>query len=111
MPKSAQNVTSRMERYQSEITSSGEARKSTSSGDDRKSVATGTLADLRKRWESGERLGYRMTKSKKEKFRRLKMRPSPFERFNAVVDEALGKEIMPKNIVKRIDSRWPKEQR
>ncbi|XP_066299802.1 microtubule-associated protein futsch-like isoform X3 [Branchiostoma lanceolatum] len=63
MPKSAQNVTSRMERYQSEITSSGEARKSTSGGDDRKSVATGTLADLRKRWESGDLLTYQEKES------------------------------------------------
>ncbi|XP_078662225.1 uncharacterized protein LOC144906126 isoform X7 [Branchiostoma floridae x Branchiostoma belcheri] len=62
MPKSAQNVMSRMERYQSEISSTGEARKSTS-GDDRKTVATGTLADLRKRWESGDLLTYQEKES------------------------------------------------
>ncbi|XP_078581184.1 uncharacterized protein LOC144864732 [Branchiostoma floridae x Branchiostoma japonicum] len=62
MPKSAQNVMSRMERYQSEISSSGEARKSTG-GDDRKTVATGTLADLRKRWESGDLLTYQEKES------------------------------------------------
>ncbi|XP_019632149.1 PREDICTED: uncharacterized protein LOC109475815 isoform X4 [Branchiostoma belcheri] len=62
MPKSAQNVMSRMERYQSEISSTGEARKSTS-GDDRKTVAMGTLADLRKRWESGDLLTYQEKES------------------------------------------------
>ncbi|KAI8495725.1 LIM domain and actin-binding protein 1 [Branchiostoma belcheri] len=62
IPQQLLSVKERMAMYQSEISSTGEARKSTS-GDDRKTVATGTLADLRKRWESGDLLTYQEKES------------------------------------------------